>query len=64
MKMQQIREIAKEKSVKTGKMSKTELIKSIQRAEGNNACFAAKDVSGCDQMNCLWRADCGATIAT
>jgi len=33
MKMQQIREIAKEKSVKAGKMSKPELIKSIQRAE-------------------------------
>ena len=40
MKMQEIREIAKEKSVRAGKMSKMELIRAIQRAEGNNDCFA------------------------
>ena len=57
MKMQEIREIAKEKSVKAGKMSKTELIRAIQRAEGNNDCFAGDNVSGCDQVNCLWRED-------
>lgn len=64
MKMPEIREIAKEKGVKAGKMSKTELIRAIQRAEGNNDCFTGKNVSGCDQMNCLWRADCGAAIAS
>jgi len=63
MKMQEIREIAKEKGVKAGKMGKTELIKTIQRAEGNNDCFAGNNVSGCDQLNCLWREDCGAVIA-
>ncbi len=63
MKMQQIREIAKEKSVKAGKMSKTELIRSIQRAEGNNDCFAGENVNGCDQVNCLWREDCVAAVA-
>jgi hypothetical protein len=36
MKMKQIKEIATEKSVKAGKMGKTELIRSIQRAEGND----------------------------
>jgi len=64
MKMQAIREIAKEKSVKTGKMSKSELIKSIQRAEGNNECFAEDNVSGCEQLDCLWREDCGAVIVS
>ena len=63
MKIQQIREIAKERGVKAGKMSKAELIKSIQRAEGNNDCFAEKNISGCDQVNCLWREDCGAAVA-
>lgn len=63
MKMQGIREIAKEKGVKAGKMSKTELIKSIQRAEGNNDCFAGKNADNCDQLNCLWRQDCTAAIA-
>lgn len=62
MKMQQIREIAKEKSVKAGKMGKIELIRAIQRAEGNNDCFAG-NVSGCDQLNCLWREDCSAAVA-
>jgi hypothetical protein len=63
MKMQKIKERAKETGIKVGKMSKTELIRAIQRAEGNNDCFAAKDVSSCVQLNCLWREDCGAVIA-
>lgn len=62
MKMQKIREIAKKKGVEAGKMGKTELIRAIQRAEGNKDCFAGENASGCDQVNCLWRADCGAEI--
>jgi hypothetical protein len=35
----------------------TELIRSIQRAEGNRDCFRrVKDY--CDQLNCHWRAYC------
>lgn len=64
MKMQEIKEIAKKKSVKAGKMSKAELIKAIQGAEGNNDCFAGNNVSGCDQLNCLWREDCEAAGAS
>lgn len=63
MKMQGVREIAKAKGVKAGKMDKTELIRAIQRAEGNTDCFAGNNVSGCDRLNCLWREDCGAVIA-
>jgi hypothetical protein len=63
MKMQQIREIAKKKSVIPGKMSKTELIKSIQRAEGNIDCFAGQKASSCDQQHCLWREDCAVAVA-
>jgi hypothetical protein len=63
MKMQEIREIAKNTGIKAGKMSKMELIRSIQRAEGNNDCFAGDNASGCEQLNCLWREDCGAAAA-
>ncbi len=63
MRMQEIGEIAKEKGVKAGKMSKRDLIRSIQRAGGNNDCFAGKDASGCDQLNCLWREYCVAVSA-
>ncbi len=58
MKIQDIRSIAKKKSVTAGKMNQTDLIRAIQKAEGNNACFATSSVQTCGQMNCMWRADC------
>lgn len=39
MKIEQIKEIAKKRGVKTGKMKKGEIIRAIQEAEGNPACF-------------------------
>lgn len=37
--------------------SKTDLIHTIQRAEGNTECFGAiKD--NCPHTNCCWRRDC------
>jgi hypothetical protein len=62
MKFKKLRELAKKQGVDAGKMGKTELIRAIQRAECNNDCFAGKDVSACDQLNCLWREDCGAAV--
>jgi len=58
MKIQDIKVIAKKKGVNAGKMEKTDLIRAIQIAEGNNACFATSSVQTCGQMNCQWRADC------
>ena len=58
MKIQDIKDIAKKKGINAGKMTKTDLIRAIQIAEGNNACFATSSVLTCGQMNCLWRADC------
>jgi hypothetical protein len=58
MKIQDIKNIAMKKGVNAGKMKKTDLIRAIQVAEGNNACFATSSVQICGQMNCLWRADC------
>lgn len=58
MKMQEIRSIAKERGLKVGKMNKVDLIRTIQRAEGNADCFGTEHVNICSQTNCLWREDC------
>ena len=59
MKMQDIRNIAKGRGVKAGiGINKAELIRSIQRAEGNVDCFGTEHVNVCGQTNCLWREDC------
>ncbi|NOZ36694.1 MAG: SAP domain-containing protein [Gammaproteobacteria bacterium] len=61
MQMQQIRTIAKENGIKSGKTTKVNLIRKIQQVEGNYACFATADSGECDQMGCLWRKDCLST---
>lgn len=58
MKIQEIKDIAKKKGVQPGKMGKTELIRAIQVAEGNYACFETNSAQTCGQANCLWRPDC------
>ncbi len=58
MKMQDIRVIAKRMEIKTSRMSKLNLIREIQVAEGNNACFASEVAADCDQHSCIWRDDC------
>jgi hypothetical protein len=58
MTLKMIKEIAKEKGLKTGNMKKENIIRSIQRAEGNFDCFKTAAAGECDQINCLWRADC------
>jgi hypothetical protein len=58
MLMQEIREIAKVRGIKPAKLTKVNLIKEIQRTEGNFDCFASAEAGECDQVNCLWRDDC------
>jgi len=58
MNLKQIKEIAKNKGVKAGNMKKDEIIRAIQRAEGNFDCFGTATAGACDQLNCLWRDDC------
>jgi hypothetical protein len=62
MQMKKMREIAKKMGVDPGKMSRTALIRAIQRAEGNADCFATTHVNECNQVHCLWRVDCKAEI--
>ncbi len=57
MKMQEIRQKAKSLGIKSFGKTKVQLIKEIQRAEGNFDCFGtAKDY--CDQLDCCFRDLC------
>ena len=58
MNMQEIRVLAKDFGIKTSRMSKMELIKTIQLTEGNFNCFASAINGECDQSKCKWRDDC------
>jgi hypothetical protein len=58
MNVQEIRQIATQIGVKPGKLDKTNLVKTIQRQEGNFDCFATAYDNECDQSGCLWRKDC------
>jgi len=58
MKMQEVREKAKALGLKnTFGLSKTELIRRIQKAEGNFDCFGTS-TDYCDQIECCFREDC------
>lgn len=58
MHIQTIRSIANGLGIKSGKLGKTELIRSIQSAEGNFDCFGSANDGYCDQYACSWREDC------
>jgi len=58
MNMQEIRQLAKEKGAKIGKMGKVDAVRMIQLTEGNFDCFAKDDTRNCDQGDCLFREDC------
>lgn len=58
MKMEVIRGIAKSHDIYPGKLSKLELIKSIQLEEGNFDCYGTATSGECDQSDCSWREDC------
>ena len=58
MKMEEIRKIAVEKGVSPGKYRKAELIRAIQRSEGNRDCFESGLADRCGQTECLSRPDC------
>ncbi len=58
MKIVDIRPIAARMGLKAGKLKKADLIRSIQQAEGNEACFDTGKADRCRQEACLWREDC------
>jgi len=50
MKIQEIRTIAKEQGIKTGNLIKPELIRAIQKSEGNFDCYGSATSEFCDQV--------------
>ena len=58
MGLQEIRKIARAMGITTKGMDKTELVRAIQRAEGNFDCFGTAADEECDQESCMWREDC------
>jgi DNA-binding IscR family transcriptional regulator len=58
MTINQVREIARKQGIHTARMSKADIVRAIQRAEGNFDCFGTALDGYCDQENCLWREDC------
>ena len=58
MTLKEVKAIAKQRNLKVTNMKKTEIIKTIQKSEGNNVCFATGIANECVQLTCLWRQDC------
>lgn len=58
MKLDEIKQIAQMYGIKAAKMSKAELIRSIQGIEQNEQCFDAGKAQSCGQDVCLWRTIC------
>jgi hypothetical protein len=57
MTMGEIKDKAKNLGITPGVMKKTELIRSIQSAEGNTACYGTTNGT-CQWTDCCFRADC------
>ena len=58
MRLSQVQKKAKTLGVKDAwRFPKKELIKTIQRNEGNVDCFGARQ-SECNQLGCCWRNEC------
>jgi hypothetical protein len=58
MRLSEIEKKAKTLNIKdTWKYSKKDLIKAIQRAEGNFDCFGTAQ-NYCSQLTCCWRNEC------
>lgn len=58
MKIQELRAIAKKRRIKTAGMRNADIIRAIQRDEGNFPCFGTAWDGYCDQRKCAWREDC------
>ena len=58
MDLKEVKGIARQRGVKAAKMKKDEIIRSIQKAEGNFDCFGTAVSGHCSQSDCLWREDC------
>ena len=58
MTLKQVKDTAKTKGIKVGNMKKANIIRTIQKTEGNFDCFGTAINRECNQSDCLWREDC------
>lgn len=58
MNLNEIKAIAVQRGIKCGKMSKSELVRAVQRQEGNTECYNTGQANSCGQDQCLWGDDC------
>lgn len=58
MKLGEIKAIAKIKGINTRNTKKAELIRAIQKSEGNFDCYGSAVSGFCDRIDCAWRKDC------
>jgi hypothetical protein len=58
MKLEEIKGIAKKHNIKTAKAKKSDLVRTIQQAEGNEQCFDSGKAAQCGQDSCAWHEDC------
>ncbi len=58
MKLEEIKEMAKQHNIKVGKLKKADLVRAIQSAENNEVCFETGTADICGQDACLWREVC------
>jgi hypothetical protein len=58
MTLKEVKAIAKQRDLKVTNMKKAEIIRTIQKSEGNTDCFATGIAHECGQLDCLWRQDC------
>ncbi|MEJ2059051.1 MAG: SAP domain-containing protein [Gammaproteobacteria bacterium] len=58
MRLQDIQIIVTEMGLKPGRSRKADLIRLIQRNEGNFDCYGSAQQGECTQGECLWRQDC------
>lgn len=56
--MTEIKNMAVSLDVPVGRKNKKDLVRAIQRAEGNPECFVTGQSGACGQDSCLWRSDC------
>lgn len=57
MTLQEIKSMAQTLGIKPGKLKKLDIVREIQKAEGNFPCFGTA-VDFCDQSDCVFRSDC------
>jgi len=58
MDMNEVKKMAWVRGLDPSCLKKVDLIRTIQKNEGNESCFQTGQVDMCDQDQCCWRDDC------